>query len=352
MSRPVVPLRDLAMRLPTAGRIRLGKKGAKGQPMKLGSFRFTSTDRQAVEQIAATYGGEVKPWSDPKAGAGQFEVITDATEIRVALPPDPLGGSPSYELWSGGGCQRRCDGETVEMLVAAQDGMDLQTAPCICDAKGELECKLTLRLSLLLPDIRFVGTWRIDTHSWNAATEIPGMVEVIRNLQDKGIQRAVLRVEERVQVLAGKTRKYPVPVLGLDASVEQLAAGSAAIGQLATSSTPVTIDAPALEAGAPADDGVTEYTRDLDDEVVDAELVDDVEPTSVVIEGREVQPSSDPPTAGRMKRLMALVNGSIGDDHRHEWASNELGRPVESFKELTADEVERLIEILTPVGAS
>lgn len=342
------------MRLPTAGRIRLGKKGAKGQPMKLGSFRFTSSDRLALDQIAAAYGGTVKPWSDAKAGAGQFEVITDATEIRVALPPDPLGGSPSYEMWSGGGCQRRCDGETCEMLVSESDGFDLQHTACICMAKGVLECKLTLRLSLLLPDIRFVGTWRIDTHSWNAATEIPGMVEVIQSLQAKGIQRAVLRVEERVQVLAGKTRKYPVPVLGLDASVEELAAGSASIGQIG----PSPADLPALGAGtaeveaAEANgfhhdhDDATTYDHGTDDDVVDAEVVEE----TVVIEGREMVPSDNPPTPGRLKRLMAMLGpAGIDDAIRHQWASNQLGRkddPITSFKQLSADDVDRLIETL------
>lgn len=222
MSRAVVPVRDLARRIPVGGRIRIGVKS--GKAMKaIETFRFTSQNRPALDEIAALYGGTVKPWSDPKAAPGQFEVITDANEIRIALPPDPLGGTPAYELWSGGGRQRCCDGETCEMLVNGADGIDLVQAECICFTKGALECRLITRLSVILPEIRFVGVWRIDTKSQNAAVELPGMVELIRSLQDRGLTRGLLRIESRRQVTAGETRQFKVPVLGIDASVEALA---------------------------------------------------------------------------------------------------------------------------------
>jgi len=195
VTRPIVPIRDLARRIPDAGRIRIGRKGPKGQPQKLDRFRFTSPDPAALEQVAAIYGGTVGPWSDPKAGAGQFELVTDARELRIALPPDPLGGTPIYEQWSGGGCQRRCDGEVCQTITEAVDGFDMVEVPCRCAAEGVLACKVTTRLSVLLPEIRFVGVWRLDSHGWNAAQELPGMVELIRSLQDKGIVRGVLRVE-------------------------------------------------------------------------------------------------------------------------------------------------------------
>lgn len=261
------------MRLPTAGRIRIGVKGAEDAPRAIDHFRFTSHDRTALDQVAAIYGGEVKPWADPKAAPGQFEVITGASEIRVALPPDPLGGSPNYELWSGGGCARRCDGETCEIMVAAGDDVDLQEVPCICWANGARECKVVTRLSVILPEIRFVGTWRIDTKSEAAADELPGMVSLVQSL-GPGLARAVLRIEPRRGTYGGKTRQFKVPVLGMDASVEELASGAARVGQLGTGSS-----VPALAAGS------GETVRDEgpavspDDEIVDAEIVD--EPTSL-----------------------------------------------------------------------
>lgn len=264
MSRPPAPISTIARRLPQAGRIRLGVRS--GKAMKsIDTFRFTSQDRASIEQIASIYGGEVKPWSDPKAVGDQWEVITEQNELRIALPPDPLGGTPIYELWTGGGCERRCDGEEVERHVQGAEGIDLETGPCICAAKGVLDCKPITRLTVLLPEVRFLGVWRLDTKSMNAAQELPGMVDLIQNLQAKGITRAVLRVERREQRIAGRTNKFVVPVLGLDASVEQLAAGSTSLGEIASP------DVAALAAGER-----TEYVSATDDhEVVDAEIVDD-----------------------------------------------------------------------------
>ncbi|HEV2928432.1 MAG TPA: hypothetical protein VGW74_07055 [Propionibacteriaceae bacterium] len=286
MGRPVVPVRSLGMRLPDAGRIRIGVKvptsnGKSSRPEKIDRFRFTSQDRAALDQVAEIYGGRVIEWKDPKAAPGQWQVITDARELRIALPPDPLGNTPIYELWSGGGCQRRCDGETVEMLTNGPDGLDLQQAPCICDRKGTLECSLHTRLSVLLPEVRFSGVWRLDTKSHNAAAELPGMVELIRSLQDRGIVRATMRVEWRKQVQAGQTREFAVPVLGIDQTLDQLAAGHArlaalsaatqAAGELGTGDT--------HEDGRSVDPDVTAPAHappapDPDDEVVDAEVIE------------------------------------------------------------------------------
>lgn len=354
MARPPVPISTIARRLPEAGRIRLGVKTQRAMK-SIDTFRFTSQDEASIEQVASIYGGTVKPWSDPKAVGNQFEVITEANELRIALPPDPLGGTPIYEMWGGGGCERRCDGETCEHYVAGRDGIDLEDGPCICSNKGVLECRPITRMSVLLPEVRFLGVWRLDTKSMNAAQELPGMVELIQNLQAKGITRAVLRVERREQRIAGQTRKFVVPVLGLDASVEQLASGSTALGQIAGPEP----ERLALAAGnghtedreLEADSGDrTEYTHGADDEVVDAELVDD-EPETVVIDDREVVASDDPPKPARMKRMMALLGGAgIDDDIRHKWATNQLGRkddPITSFKQLSGDDVERLIEVLS-----
>jgi hypothetical protein len=271
MTRRPVPVRSLATRLPDAGRIRIGVKvpvpgkdrngNPKSRPEKIDRFRFTSADRTALDQVAAIYGGQVTEWVEPKAAPGQWQVITDAREIRIALPPDPLGNTPVYELWAGGGCQRRCDGETVEMLTNGPDGLDLQTAPCICDRKQALECSLHTRLSVLLPEVRFAGVWRLDTKSQNAAVELPGMVELIRSLQDRGIVRATMRVEWRKQVQAGQTREFAVPVLGVDDTLNELAAGSARLGALSSAAAPEPMAE--LNAGP-----------DLDDEAVEAEIVE------------------------------------------------------------------------------
>lgn len=248
--RSIVPIAAMNRRLPELGRIRTGAKTEKAMKA-LSTFRFTSSDRTALEQIAALYGGTVKPWADPKATEGQHEVITEAAEIAVALPADPLGGTPVYELWGGGGCERRCDGVTCETWVKGPDGPEVAEVACICVAKGEMACDPKTRLNVILPNVRGIGTWRLETKSWNAAQELPGMVDLIQSLQSRGITRATLRLEHKRSTQAGQTRKFIVPVLGLDASVEALVAGEATVGRL---SAPEIVAASPLSLGGEGGD--------------------------------------------------------------------------------------------------
>ena len=253
----MVPIANLQRRIAEAGRIRVGEKT--GKAMKaLSTFRFTSHDQEALGQIAAMYGGTVRPWSDPKAAAGQFEIVTEASEIRVVLPPDPWGGTPIYELWGGGGCERRCDGLTAAVLQRGPEGLEPVDVPCMCAAKGEMTCKVITRLNVILPEVRFAGVWRLDTKSWNAAQELPGMVDMVQQMQGRGLTHATLALKHRRSVQAGETHKFIVPVLGIPASVEQLVSGAMQLGALPSAErAPVA----ALDAGPQS-------------EVVDAEVVD------------------------------------------------------------------------------
>lgn len=294
MGRAIIPIRDLTQRPVELGRIRIGAKTDKAMKA-LDTFRLTSSDRTALDQVAGHYGGTVKPWSDPKAAEGQFEVITTVSEIRIALPEDPLGGTPMYELYGGGGRERWCDGEQCTIFTKGPDGPEPSEVACYCAAAGELECRPTVHLSVILPDVRGIGTWRLTTHSWNAAQEMPAMVALIHSLQGKGIQRGVLRIERKRSVQAGQTRKFPVPTLGLDASVEELIRGEATIGRLATGvageigagTDPVVAGTAAIGDGstggaipaeseeAPAEVALPSPPESDDDEVVEAEIVEE-----------------------------------------------------------------------------
>jgi len=280
MSVPI-RVRDIRNQLPQAGRIRAGRKvkvkGRGGKevtaPQKLRNFRFTSSDRRSIEQVAGLYGGEVVPWTDPLAAPGQFEVITEVNEINVALPTDPLSDTV-YELWSGGGCQRRCDGEKVMMARGGgEDGSEPVEQDCICASKGELECKLTTRLSVIIPDIRFLGLWRLDTKGINAAKELPGMVANIQALQGQpGFTSAVLRLEQRTVRKEGqKPSQFVVPVLGLDNTPQELIDGQARF------------QAAAIDASASCPGCASIYSQHWldcpnigtnDDDVIDAEVVE------------------------------------------------------------------------------
>lgn len=394
MSRAIVPTSQLQRRLPEAGRIRTGVKkrtsNGKERPAAIPEFRFTSHDQQALAQIAEMYGGEVRPWSDPKAAGGQHEVITEASEIRVVLPPDPLGGTPVYEQWGGGGCERRCNGVDCTILQQGPDGLEPTEVPCLCDARGEMACNVITRLTVILPEVRFAGVWRLDTKSWNAAQELPGMVDMVQQIQSTGgLAYATLTLKQRRSVAGGQTRNFIVPMLGIPQTVEQLAAGQARLGSL----PPPTPERMELGAGS---SGEVEQSDDavplaelgesvppaaalspdtLDDEIVDAEIVESPQAPP------EPAGTSAPNTCSRCGEAFgdaALVKGGAGESRfihaacgsagtesmeegqqrfifaelrkrsitgpqRFEWATGLLGREVTTFKDLTKADADVLI---------
>ena len=256
--RPVQPVRDLSRRAPEHGRIRIGVKTA--QAMKsIDKLRFTSPDREAIETLAQLHGGEAEPWNEQ--GRNEWQVITESREIPVILPPDPLQGTPIYELWSGGGIQRRCDGVTVEIPEQTPDGVEMVDSPCICQAKGKMDCRVITRISVILPEVKFAGTWRLETKSWNAASEMPEMVDAIMTVQGAGFTRAVLGVAQREKMALGKKKKFVVPYLRLDGSINELAAGAAQMAGIPGSPSP----APAIAIEAGGDEGPVEAEIVYDD---------------------------------------------------------------------------------------
>ncbi len=208
---------QLQRRLMEAGRIRIGQqvptKSGKTRPEKLSTFRLTSRDKRRIEAAAQLYGGTPKPWQAPDGD--QWEVITQRDALDVIVPPSEMCFSQSFELWSGGGCQRRCDGVTEQIT----------DSPCLCDPDAP-ECKPHTRLSVMLADLSGLGVWRLDSTGWNSAFELAAAVEIIRTAGANGVLLpARLRLEQRRQVSGGETRRFAVPVLDVDITPAQLLGG-------------------------------------------------------------------------------------------------------------------------------
>lgn len=219
-----MPIVTIQRRMMQLGRVRLGEKGPKGEPKKLTTFRFTSASRVLLEAVAAKHGGTVQEWQGAP-DEGYFEVTTLASSLDIVLPPvfSDADGRPTtsysqwFESWSGGGCQRRCDGLT-EML---------SSKPCMCNPEAR-QCKTTTRVSFMLPDIPGLGVWRLDTHGEYAAIELPGTLEMLTlAASEHKFIPAVLRAEQRTKKVPGEgTRRFVVPVIDLPhVTVNQLAAG-------------------------------------------------------------------------------------------------------------------------------
>lgn len=215
-----------------AGRIRMGKKGAKGQPEKLTEFRLTSSEQKTLMQAASIYGGTVTPWKD---NPGQFELFIKAKEIDVFAAPVP--SSQWYEQWTAGGCTHRCDGQTN----------NITDQPCSCDPENR-DCKITTRMAFFLPKLQSLGVWRLESHGYYAAVEMPGVFKMLQDLASRNIfVPAELVIGERTVKRQKQTRRFIVPELRIKQSLEQvMAMGS---GQQLALPDPTTGEIPALPGG-------------------------------------------------------------------------------------------------------
>lgn len=233
------PIITVQRRMAEQGRIRLGQKvatsGGRTRPDKLDRFRFTSASQRLIEAVAATYGGKAQPWDND--GKSEWEVITDARSIPVIVVKG--GFSQWHEFWTKGGCKHRCDGEKdpAGNYCNPQDTQHLQAIE-----------KPTTRLSVMLEQIEGLGVWRMETHGWNAAAELPSMAELAMHVGD--LVPATLYLAERSSIIqtskGPQTSRYVVP--GLDLAVTkgrlvELVGGAGGMAALEGASNALQIEA-------------------------------------------------------------------------------------------------------------
>jgi hypothetical protein len=330
-----VPILNLQRQLRELGRIRTGIQVASGsggrkRPSKLETFRLTSSSRELVAAAAEAYGGTVTPWQN--GDRAEFEVVTTAAVLDIVVPPgQPV--SQWYELWSAGGCQRRCDGVTNV----------LDMTPCACPqdveqrlelaAKGEA-CKATTRLNVMLPALPDLGVWRLESHGFYAAVELAGAAEILAMASATGrLIPARLRLEQREKKVPGKpTNRYAVPIIefvetrmadlqltGPDAPERpRLAAGRASPPELPSTTLPASSDFRATVADEPAAgeepswmQGAIEASAPVTPPAVVATPVD-VDVADLIRAGAEASGMAGPITEPQKTRLGALLAGLKG----------------------------------------
>jgi hypothetical protein len=265
-----MPLLDLQRRGQQIGRLRIGEQVKTGKrdkngseitrPSKLATFRFTTQSRHGADAIAALFGGEVTEWN------GEWEVVTGQSEIGVTVPPRDQVVSQWYEMWSRGGCQRRCDSVTEQLTGGpclcprAADPDDERQAEAAAIDRARLAalnppqaCKRVTRISVMIPDLPGLGVFRLDTGSYYAAAEIGDAAAIMQMARDKGVfLPAILRIEQRSRVAGGQTKRFPVPVLEITTTFRQIASGALEAAGIAAQLPPAPGDAPRALTAAPA----------------------------------------------------------------------------------------------------
>jgi hypothetical protein len=347
-----MPILTLQRRSRELGRIRIGQQVATGtegkmRPAKLEQFRLTSASRPLLEKAAALYGGEVVEWNNN--GSAQFEVFTTSTRLPVLVPPQPV--SQFFELWSGGGCQRRCDGERELLTDQA----------CLCSPDPEdRQCKPTTRLNVVLRDVEGVGVWRLESHGYYAATELPSTAEFLA--QQAGYIAGWLSLEARTVLRNGKTKRFAVPIIEVDVTPAAIMAGGA--GPAALAAAPAT---PAPSVAQPVTLAEVQAAASLEDLRVlwdrarhggqrdDKALADAVRARAAELDRAKTEPPAEAsaapadttPTPDQFAQMHAqLAECGVTEAERHATLGTIVGRQIASANDLTSTEAGSIIELL------
>lgn len=259
-----MPILDIQKRARELGRIRIGQvvptQSGKTRPEKLDRFRLTSHSRPLLEKVAELYGGEVREWTPQGGGAKAWEVITDSKRLPIMVPPQPV--SQWYEFWTAGGCKHRCDGRTNVLTDELCDPEDY--------GHKEAIQRPTTRLNVVLRDVEGIGVWRLETHGFNAAVELPDAAEFLA--QAGGYVNGWVSLEPRTskaEVPDGQggtkvqTRHFHVPIIEIDVTPAELMAGKGRV-QAPSLEGPVATVA-AIEAPRPDYLAVAQAAATLDE---------------------------------------------------------------------------------------
>jgi hypothetical protein len=230
------------------------------KPQRLNTFRFTTAVEFTAQAVAARFGGEVAPWDQRR---GYFEVTTGQTSLHVWVPPRSLAVDANMELWADGKRLRQCTGRAMS-YPAPEPGQPPR--PCMCPAdpaerarmaaqRPPQACKPKTRITVSIPELPgLTGVWTLWTGSVNAAVETADSGDAMALARAGGAYLpAILYIHWRKRV--SDASPYPVPVLMIGTSMEELARGelpAGPAGLVAQIQAGATAQPLAITAGSPA----------------------------------------------------------------------------------------------------
>ncbi len=308
-----MPIIDVQQRYRELGRLRMGDLEGR-RPIRLETWRMTSPAQELLDKAAGLWGGQVTEWSGAPTEGTQYELVTEATTLPVLVPPQDIDAGQFMELWTAGGCKRRCDGQTEFLSGRA----------CICAAKDERLCKPTTQLLVMLPDIPDIGVWRVRTLGWNAAAEIPQTVHLLAKVAGRGVYpEATLAIEPRTSKTDGETHHYVVPVLRLPFTLAAMLDASPAAAEITTGRREL-VPLPGRRPELPAD----------------PTFADETDPSW----GDEAVLAEDAPTEEAASREQVVKLHAIAGELGWDDATKHESAGVESLNHLSKERASALIE--------
>ncbi|MGE0025682.1 MAG: hypothetical protein AB7O78_01585 [Thermoleophilia bacterium] len=216
-----------------------------GRPRELP--RVTSQDREAIEQVAEVYGGEVVEWRPDEKGPVLWEVATtNPRGVAIGVVPGFVPFTSAYEQWARGINTVRCDGAAMQYRargrwverpcrcaeLEAQSEAVLRDLPSGADVPDPFvrPCSLTTRLTFVILGIERLALARVDTKSYFAAQEVPGMLELLQATGQAGWLRAerrsrqVMAWDKRTREDKPQTRRFMVLVVEADIQPDEVLA--------------------------------------------------------------------------------------------------------------------------------
>jgi hypothetical protein len=114
-------------------------------------------------------------------------------------------------------------------------------------------CKRVTRINVMIPDLPDLGVFRLDTGSYYAAREVRAKAALLELARQRGVYLpAVLGIDERERIKAGKTTPYPVVFIRILNTMREISAGVLEGGGLAAQLPPPPQALKAIAAGRAA----------------------------------------------------------------------------------------------------
>jgi hypothetical protein len=207
------------------GKIRMGERKQPNRPgFQRDTFRFTSANKSALEELQKAYGGKIMSWPDHH---GEFELDSESGQIGCIVDT-AMSLDEGFEKYDGMTPTHRCDGLTCHFIDMKREGKkivyckDMGEVPCLCNPEGEgpdpdnkSHCTLKTTLRVILHATKDIVLWEFASKGAIFNREVYGIVDTLRSM---GMQRGYchLTINRLQKTIGEEVTKWGTARLTLD----------------------------------------------------------------------------------------------------------------------------------------